>query len=593
MFTSSQINEIKKKLQLFGVKDSQFSYVEKLKGDETVVVVQDGCNKRVPISMIMGHAGTVDSSNMDFVNVSKDSTANLTLSEAISKIDSSDRSIGQVITFVGSNGEWYIYQFVGNSLEDWNSTILWKDITNIEISEINEINSKIETNSSDISDLQSKVKELENNNFTIDDVLTDNSGNPVSSRAIYEALNNDIGGVIDYVDEVKGNIMTEVTTMETSIAELKSKVDGLDTNTIVVDDTLTLHGKNPVTSEGISQGISNAITEYDAYVTDVKTELEESINANSSSIEDIRTTISSMRGCQVYGTLDEIKAASPDDGTIGYCEEFGRFYIFYDGYGDDGTHSIEGTGWIDFIYFINGTDCSIGNPRRVYNYDSTKSDRAFVYIEELQQSLNDGVVHEDAWGYFWISSYPIYIPKNYKINIETSYPSESLNFSLFKLADNAANYNFSFDRNLQIGETKLSTGAPSFICIGIKDDIDVNTINLKISIDSTSEADYDFSTVSSILQLVNAGNNVVSAGLVRYINESIKNVKPSIDSAFSNTSTNALQNKVITNKVDELSSSISNLTANVEAVGNKVQILTPEEYNALSERSSNVVYVLR
>jgi hypothetical protein len=45
MFTNTQIEEIRKKLLLRGVKDTQFPLADSLKGDETVAIVQQGINK--------------------------------------------------------------------------------------------------------------------------------------------------------------------------------------------------------------------------------------------------------------------------------------------------------------------------------------------------------------------------------------------------------------------------------------------------------------------------------------------------------------------------------------------------------------------
>ena len=78
MFTRDQIEEIKKKLIMLGTKDTQFPDAHKLNGEEIIAIVQDGENKKIPLSSII---------NDDFINVSKDTTEILTLSTAVSKID--------------------------------------------------------------------------------------------------------------------------------------------------------------------------------------------------------------------------------------------------------------------------------------------------------------------------------------------------------------------------------------------------------------------------------------------------------------------------------------------------------------------------
>ena len=70
MFTRDQIEEIKKKLVAFGTKDTQLPDAHKLNGEEIIAIVQDGENKKIPLSSII---------NDDFINVSKDTTEILVL----------------------------------------------------------------------------------------------------------------------------------------------------------------------------------------------------------------------------------------------------------------------------------------------------------------------------------------------------------------------------------------------------------------------------------------------------------------------------------------------------------------------------------
>ena len=53
MFTSEQINEIKNKLQLFGKKDSSFPKVDKCYSNDSIVILQDGSNKRISIDKLL------------------------------------------------------------------------------------------------------------------------------------------------------------------------------------------------------------------------------------------------------------------------------------------------------------------------------------------------------------------------------------------------------------------------------------------------------------------------------------------------------------------------------------------------------------
>ena len=144
MFTHDQIEEIKKKLIMLGTKDTQFPDAHKLNGEEIIAIVQDGENKKIPLSLII---------NDDFINVSKDTTEILTLSTAVSKIDINNRKLGQVITFKDSANSWAIRQFTGSSLDNWNDISLWKSISGID-----ELKSQVETNTEDISVLSDEIE---------------------------------------------------------------------------------------------------------------------------------------------------------------------------------------------------------------------------------------------------------------------------------------------------------------------------------------------------------------------------------------------------------------------------------------------------
>ena len=147
MFTRDQIEEIKKKLIMLGTKDTQFPDAHKLNGEEIIAIVQDGENKKIPLSSII---------NDDFINVSKDTTGILTLSTAVSKIDINNRKLGQVITFKDSANSWTIRQFTGSSLDNWNDISLWKSISGID-----ELKSQVETNTSNISSINTEVSTLQ------------------------------------------------------------------------------------------------------------------------------------------------------------------------------------------------------------------------------------------------------------------------------------------------------------------------------------------------------------------------------------------------------------------------------------------------
>lgn len=157
MFTRDHIEEIKKKLIMLGTKDTQFPDAHKLNGEEIIAIVQDGENRKIPLSSIIGLLSDINvTPNDDFINVSKDTTGILTLDTAVSKVVIDNRKLGQVITFKDSANSWAICQFTGSSLDNWGDTSLWKSISGID-----ELKSQADTNTSNIESLNTEVSALQ------------------------------------------------------------------------------------------------------------------------------------------------------------------------------------------------------------------------------------------------------------------------------------------------------------------------------------------------------------------------------------------------------------------------------------------------
>lgn len=127
MFTSSQIEEIRKKLQLEGRKDTSFPLAGPLKGNETMAIVQQGQNKQLGLKTLIEKVGMYTMS--DFINLSKSSEDSYTLEEVIKLVEPVNRKAGQVITFMDSStGDWAIYQFKGDTASEWFNLELWDNI---------------------------------------------------------------------------------------------------------------------------------------------------------------------------------------------------------------------------------------------------------------------------------------------------------------------------------------------------------------------------------------------------------------------------------------------------------------------------------
>lgn len=127
MFTSNQIEEIRKKLQLQGRKDTSFPVAGPLQGNEILPIIQQGQNAQLGLKTFIEKVGMYTMS--DFINLSKYSEDSYTLEDVIKLVDPVNRKAGQVITFMDSTTKgWAIYQFTGNSADKWFNLDLWDNI---------------------------------------------------------------------------------------------------------------------------------------------------------------------------------------------------------------------------------------------------------------------------------------------------------------------------------------------------------------------------------------------------------------------------------------------------------------------------------
>lgn len=124
-FTQEDYRKIEKWLLANSRKDTEFAgAATPLKGNETVVLVQNGKNVRVSLNDLINQIFLLGVS--DFLNVTdRYGESIISLTQAIQLIPFKSRKIGQVITFLDENGNWVIYQFQGERLNQWNNTSLW------------------------------------------------------------------------------------------------------------------------------------------------------------------------------------------------------------------------------------------------------------------------------------------------------------------------------------------------------------------------------------------------------------------------------------------------------------------------------------
>lgn len=127
-FTQEDYRKIEKWLLANSVKDTEFAGASlPLKGNETVAFVQDGKNVNVLLKDLIEQIFLLGVS--DFLNVTdKYGESRINLTQAIQLIPYKSRKIGQVITFLDEDGEWKLFQFQGERVNQWNNATLWVDL---------------------------------------------------------------------------------------------------------------------------------------------------------------------------------------------------------------------------------------------------------------------------------------------------------------------------------------------------------------------------------------------------------------------------------------------------------------------------------
>ena len=127
-FTQEDYRKIEKWLLANSVKDTEFAGASlPLKGNETVAFVQDGKNVNVLLKDLIEQIFLLGVS--DFLNVTdKYGESRISLTQAIQLIPYKSRKIGQVITFLDEDGEWRLFQFQGERVNQWNNATLWVDL---------------------------------------------------------------------------------------------------------------------------------------------------------------------------------------------------------------------------------------------------------------------------------------------------------------------------------------------------------------------------------------------------------------------------------------------------------------------------------
>ena len=256
MFTCNQIEEIKRKLQLTGRKDTSFPLAEPLNGNEIIAIVQQGQNKQLGLKTLIEKIGMYTTS--DFTNLSKYSEDSYTLGEAIKLVEPVNRRAGQVITFMDSStGKWAIYQFKGSTASEWLNLQLWDNILAV----VDNLDS--DTNEKPLSAKQGKVlkemiEAIQTSGIVVDSALSETSEHPVQNKVITEALNKINTELFPLSTSVSGGGLYEKRTTQTITVKWTIK-EGSNT---VTPDTISVNNESVSvsTTSKVFEGVTGNTT---------------------------------------------------------------------------------------------------------------------------------------------------------------------------------------------------------------------------------------------------------------------------------------------------------------------------------------------
>lgn len=226
-FTQEDYKKIENWLSKKSVKDSDFQEALPLNGEEIITVVQSGHNKKVNIREFIDKIYKYNGS--DFTNITNIyKVENITLEEAINFIPIVNRKKGQVITFLNTDGNWEIYQFIGE-LNQWNNLNFW--------------NNSFDYGTLDYADLVNKPsingKEL-NGNTSLKDLGIQPAGNYADKDTVTDVLNS-------------------ITNINNNLSTINEDIDGINTNIGTINDSIT----------GINNDILDINNNLNTHINDV------------------------------------------------------------------------------------------------------------------------------------------------------------------------------------------------------------------------------------------------------------------------------------------------------------------------------------
>ena len=136
IFTHEQIVEIKERLALLGIKDTQIRMlspreIEQLNGNESFVIVREGENVRINLRTLFDRIEEIATGkDKDIFNVSNYviihdvehyPTGRISLDNAVESTPVELQRVGQIITFEDTEGKWRRFQMTAKVDNTWNS----------------------------------------------------------------------------------------------------------------------------------------------------------------------------------------------------------------------------------------------------------------------------------------------------------------------------------------------------------------------------------------------------------------------------------------------------------------------------------------
>ena len=277
--------------------------------DEVLEVWYDGINiiSKKWIGELL--SGTSTSSNNDFINVSGENLETLTLSSAISKVDTSIRKLGQVITFRDGATSWATYQFTGSSLNDWSTASLWKNITGSGESGVNELKSQVDTNTADIASLKADVSSNTQDMGSLADEIDRNSASINSLQSSVTALETREALATDAINGLKTKVSDLTSQVNTNTGNITSITSQVNTNTSNISNLNTEVSDLKTNETSIFDSLTALTTRVDDNTSGIRS-LNTEVNALSNSLDAITNKVKVLTR-EEYSLLD-----TPDPNTI-------------------------------------------------------------------------------------------------------------------------------------------------------------------------------------------------------------------------------------------------------------------------------------